>query len=60
MKLKDLGVFLEDRARQGKTTYYSEVVAAFGLPPLGNNWNGHPLKDALDELYREDADAGRP
>jgi hypothetical protein len=60
MRIDELAAFLEGKARDQRTVFYSDLVARFGLPPLGEHWNLHPLAQAFDILDREDAAANRP
>lgn len=55
-----IGLFLEERARNRRTVYYSEVVDRFGLPPLDGAWLSHPLSGIFEVLDQEDARNHRP
>ena len=60
MDFTKLAARLETVATKGRTIYYSDLVAEFGLPPLDGAWTSHPLSAAFDRLDREDAEANRP
>jgi hypothetical protein len=38
MDITKLAARLESAARKGRTIYYSDLVAEFGLPPLDGAW----------------------
>lgn len=52
---REIGKFLEERARIGEPITYSQVIAQFPeLPQLTAAWRSHPLCDMFGELDRED------
>jgi hypothetical protein len=55
-----VGLFLEEKARNRRTVYYSDIVAHFGLPPMDGLWASHPLSRIFEFLDREDAMSNRP
>lgn len=55
-----IGLFLENQARKKRTVYYSDIVARFGLPPMGALWSNHPLSEIFEVLDQEDTMSNRP
>lgn len=55
-----IGAFLEQKASEQKTVFYSELAVHFNLPPMDGAWPAHPLSNYFDVLDQEDAVAKRP
>lgn len=63
MNYKDVGIFLENRARRlggDAPIFYGDLAAHFGLPPVTEAWSAHPLSAMFEQLDQEDARTSRP
>ena len=60
MNLDSVGVFLEERAKQGEPIFYSELARRFNLPPVTAAWNTHPLCEVFGSLDYQDQASGKP
>jgi hypothetical protein len=59
--IKDIGQYLEARAKIGTPITYGQVIKQFpDLPALGPYWKSHPLCSMFGELDDEDHIKGRP
>ena len=55
--------YLESRIRKSginAITYYNPLADHFGMPPVTEAWQNHPLCAIFEELDLDDHSAGRP
>lgn len=58
---REIGAFLEAKAKIGDPIYYADVIKQFpDLPQLGPYWRSHPLSDIFGNLDDDDQANGRP